>query len=86
MARDVQDLGDLARGIRQVFLAVSAAIPLPFAESGVVEASPGEEHLMALREIAFAAALGDRLDYEYYADPEDLAALARGELPAPREG
>jgi hypothetical protein len=88
MARDSLDLGDLARSIRQAYLAVSAAIPLPFAEAGIVteQASPEQEHLMTLREIAFAAALGELLDYEYFADPADLAALERGAMPPAREG
>ena len=86
--RDVPDLGDLARSVRQAYLAVSAAIPLPFPEAGVVpeQASPQEEHLMTLRESAFATVLDELLGYEVYADPADLAALARGVLPAPREG
>lgn len=89
MAREeYQDLGDLARSIRQAYLAVNAAIPLPFAEGGVVpaEASPVEEHVMALRETAFAAALDDLLAFGYDADPADLAALERGALPPAREG
>jgi hypothetical protein len=88
MARDYRDLGVLARGIRQAYLAVSAAIPLPFAEAGVVtaQASPEQEHLMTLREIAFTAAVTDLLDFGYYADPADLAALERGALPPAREG
>jgi hypothetical protein len=88
MARDrgVQDLGELARGIRQAYLAVDAAIPLLFAEAGVVpeQASPEQEHVMALRETAFAMALQELLDFDYHADPADLAALERGILPAPR--
>ena len=86
--RDVQDLGELARGIRQAYLAVSAAIPLPFAEGGIAmeQASPEQEHLMTLRETAFAMVLQELLDFDHYADPADLAALARGVLPAPREG
>ena len=86
--RDVQDLGELARGIRQAYLAVNAAIPLPFAEGGVAmaQASPEQEHLMTLRETAFAMVLQELLDFDHYADPADLAALARGVLPAPREG
>ena len=88
MARDVRDLGDLARGLREAFLAVNAAIPLkPEPVAGVVlaQATPQEEHLMTLREIAFARALDDRLDYEYYAHPADLAELVRGVVPAPGE-
>jgi hypothetical protein len=88
MARDIRDLGDLARGIRQAYLAVNAAIPLPAEPvAGVVaeQATPAEEHLMTLREIAFEVALGGLLDCEYYADPADLAALGQGVLPSARE-
>lgn len=90
MARDcdVRDLGDLARSVYHAWLAVSAAIPLPFTEAGVVaeQASPQEEHVMTLRETAFATVLGDMLDLGYDTWPADLAALERGVLPAPREG
>jgi hypothetical protein len=88
MAREVRDLGGVARGIRQAYLAVSAAIPLPFAEGGIAleQASPEQEHLMALRETAFAMVLQELLDFDHYADPADLAALERGVLPAEREG
>ena len=86
--RDSLDLGALARMIRHASLAVHTGIPLPFAEGGVVaeQASPLEEHLMTLREIAFAAVLDDMRDFGYSADPDSLAALERGVLPAPREG
>jgi len=90
MAREARDLGEVARSIRQAYLAVSAAILLPFPEAGVIpeveRASPEQEHLMTLRETAFAMVLQELLDFEHYADPADLAALARGVLPAPREG
>jgi len=84
MAREIQDLGELTRSVRHAYLAVSAAMPLPFATAGIVNsgASPQEEHLMQLRETAFAAVLGELLDYDYYADPADLAVLERGEMPA----
>jgi hypothetical protein len=90
MARDSDplDLGALARGVRHAYLAVNAAIPLPFPEAGVVaeQASPEQEHLMALRETAFAMVLQELLDLDYHADPADLAVLERGARPAPREG
>ena len=90
MAREARDLGEVARSVRQAYLAVGAAIPLPFAEAGVVvvpeQASPEQEHLMTLRETAFAMVLQELLDFDCHADPADLAALAGGVLPPPREG
>jgi hypothetical protein len=89
MARDPLDLGALARGVRHAWLVVNAAIPLPAEPvAGVVTelASPEQEHMMTLRETAFAAVLDDMRDLGYYAGPADLADLERGVLPSPREG
>ena len=89
MAREARDLGEVARGVRQAYLAVGAAIPLPpepVARVVAAQASPFEEHLMTLRETAFAMVLQELLDFDHYADPADLTDLARGVLPAAREG
>lgn len=86
MARDPEpetlDTGALAWQVRLSFLAVDAAIPLPFVTAGVAEAGPADEHLMELRAIAFAAVLDRVLDSGCLAAPADLAALEQGKLPA----
>lgn len=89
MARDAEplDAAVLAWQARLAFLAVNAAISLPFTEAGVAEASPEEDHLMSLRETAFAAVLDRVLDYGCAAAPADLAALEQGAMPPwTREG
>ena len=81
------DAGALAWGVRLAYLAVNAAVPLPFAEAGVVEASPAEKHVLELRAIAFGAVLDQVLDYGCEASPADLTALEQGAMPAwNREG
>ena len=84
MAR-TQNLTDLAEVVRWARLAVSAAIPLPFATAGLVEAepSPETEHALNLRELAFPAVLAELLESEYGAVPADLATLEQGRIPAP---
>jgi hypothetical protein len=82
MAR-TQNLTDLAEIVRWARLAVSAAIPLPFATAGIVEAepSPETEHALNLRELAFPAVLQELLETEYGAVPADLTALEQGRIP-----
>jgi hypothetical protein len=89
MARPL-DLTDLAGAVRYAYLTVNAAIPVPFATAGIVETEPSaqEEHVMQLREAAFAMVLGELLENEYYADPVDLRTLESGRVPvrAPEPG
>jgi hypothetical protein len=83
MAREPQNLIALAESVRWAWLAVNAAIPLPFQVAGqvMVEASPEQEHLMTLRETAFEMLLTEILDNEVGANAEDLMALANGQIP-----
>lgn len=86
MAREPRSLAALAESVRWAYLAVNAAMPLPFEPGGIVEASPVEDHLMSLREIAFGMALDDLMTSDYQASAADLRALERGQLPARAAG
>jgi hypothetical protein len=82
MAREVRNITGVAEVARWAYLAVNAAMPLPFPVAGIVPDMPSaqDEHLMALREIAFGTLLEELLACDCEISPDEQAALERGEI------